>query len=228
MKTFKELKESLDRKPSGQKVFDTKIKGTKVLIHKEASGFVVYLDGDRLDAYKDLNSAKKAATEFVNMNEEVEELDELSKKTLGSYVKKSSQQFADRQSEKDATRVGPGTFKDKYDHIKGLNKTLAKRKAGMNKAIDKLTKEEVEELDELSKQKIQQYKNKADDQRRKWEKDQLTKGKSDVSDKQYIKRSKGVQSAQHRLTTIGPNIMQGTGDKRHKKIKNIHKIYDKG
>ena len=71
MKTFKELRESLGRNPSGKKVYDEKMGKHKVLIHKEVSGFVVYIDGDRLDDYDDLNSAKSAAAEFIKMNEEV-------------------------------------------------------------------------------------------------------------------------------------------------------------
>lgn len=75
MKTFKSLRESLDRKPSGKKVYDQKMGKHKVLIHDEAAGYVVYIDGDRLDDYDDLSAAKKAAAEFVKMNEDTQ-LDE--------------------------------------------------------------------------------------------------------------------------------------------------------
>ena len=36
-----------------------------VMIHKEKSGFVVYIDGDRLDAYKTQREAEKMAKQFV-------------------------------------------------------------------------------------------------------------------------------------------------------------------
>ena len=68
--------------------------------------------------------------------EEVEELAELSKKTLGSYVKAAS---------KDAEESGRNQehYGDQSDYDRG-----AKRQKGISKAVDKLTKEEVEPLDE--------------------------------------------------------------------------------
>ena len=65
MKTFRPLKEKLGRHPSGEMVFDKKIDKIPVMIHKEKSGFVVYIDGDRLDSYKTQNEAEKMAKEFV-------------------------------------------------------------------------------------------------------------------------------------------------------------------
>lgn len=35
------------------------------MIHKEKSGFVVYIDGDRLDAYRSQREAEKSAQQFV-------------------------------------------------------------------------------------------------------------------------------------------------------------------
>ena len=46
-------------------VFDKKIDRVPVMIHKEVSGFVVYIDGDRLDAYTTQREAERMATEFV-------------------------------------------------------------------------------------------------------------------------------------------------------------------
>lgn len=65
MKTFRDLRESLDREPSGQKVFDKKISGVPVLITKESNKFVVYIDGDRLDDYKTEREAQNMAQQFV-------------------------------------------------------------------------------------------------------------------------------------------------------------------
>jgi hypothetical protein len=69
--------------------------------------------------------------------EEVEQIDELSKKTLGSYIKKSSDSL-------DTHSYMAGKSGDDEDYIKSL-----KRKQGINKATDRLTKEEVD-LDEAS------------------------------------------------------------------------------
>jgi hypothetical protein len=61
-----EVNESRDREPSGKVVAKMNIKGSKVQINKEVSGFVVYIDGDRLDSYKSESEAKSAAKEFIN------------------------------------------------------------------------------------------------------------------------------------------------------------------
>lgn len=65
MKTFRQLREKLNRQPSGQMVFNKKMDRIPVSIHKEKLGFVVYIDGDRLDAYKTQKEAEKMAKQFV-------------------------------------------------------------------------------------------------------------------------------------------------------------------
>jgi glycine cleavage system protein P-like pyridoxal-binding family len=63
--TFAALRELTGRQPSGEMVFDKKIDRVPVMIHKEKNGFVVYIDGDRLDAYKTQKEAEKMAKEFI-------------------------------------------------------------------------------------------------------------------------------------------------------------------
>lgn len=66
MLTFKELREKRSRgMPPGQHVYDKKVKGITVMVHKEKNMFVTYVDGDKLDSFKDLRSAQKAGHEFV-------------------------------------------------------------------------------------------------------------------------------------------------------------------
>lgn len=65
MKKFSSIRELASRKPAGDMVFNKKINGFKVMIHKEVSDFVVYIDGDRLDKYKSQKEAEKMATEFA-------------------------------------------------------------------------------------------------------------------------------------------------------------------
>tara|TARA_Y100001935_G_C17042140_1_gene377781 strand:+ start:113 stop:331 length:219 start_codon:yes stop_codon:yes gene_type:complete len=65
MKTFLDLRELTGRKPEGKIVFNKKMKGVKVVIHKERNGFVTYIDGDRLDLYRSQREAEKAASEFM-------------------------------------------------------------------------------------------------------------------------------------------------------------------
>ena len=87
------------------------------------------------------------------MKEEVEELDELSKSTLGSYAKKASRDAvmtrkigADFENQAKKAR-SPG-MKAASDEISQKYKEKSwKRRDGVDKAVDRLTKEEVE-LDE--------------------------------------------------------------------------------
>ena len=74
--------------------------------------------------------------------EEVEELDELSKETLGSYVKKASRNLAGREYKRGA---------EKDTSTTNLQKSY-KRDMGISKAVDKLTKEEVDEAKLTDKQ----------------------------------------------------------------------------
>ena len=68
MKTNKELLSELKgRKPKGDVVFNKKVKRIPVLITKEKGSlpFVVYIDGDRLDAFKSQRDAEKSAMQVV-------------------------------------------------------------------------------------------------------------------------------------------------------------------
>lgn len=68
MKTYKELLAELaGRKPKGDVVFDKKVKRIPVMITKEKGSmpFVVYIDGDRLDAFKSQKDAEKSAMKVV-------------------------------------------------------------------------------------------------------------------------------------------------------------------
>lgn len=65
MKTFLQLRELAGRKPIGKVVFDKKINRIPVKVNNEKNKFVVYIDGDRLDAYNSQKEAEKAAIEFM-------------------------------------------------------------------------------------------------------------------------------------------------------------------
>jgi preprotein translocase subunit YajC len=96
--------------------------GFKGTVHKVEDGFVHINIGK--SKYGD--RIVKAPKRFVT-KEEVEEIDELSKGTLGSYVKKSNKELVSNPS-----------FNPKRDR-KTINRTK-----GIERAVDKLTKEEVE------------------------------------------------------------------------------------
>ena len=86
--------------------------------------------------------------------EEVEQIDELSKSTLGSYTKKASRDAtitrkigADfennaKRSRSPGMKAAANSLSDKY------KSKSWKRKAGIDKAVDRLTKEEVEQVQE--------------------------------------------------------------------------------
>ena len=79
-------------------------------------------------------------------------MDELSDKTLGSYIKKSSQS-ASVHAAGAVVAIGKQQPRDRA--------VVTKRKAGIGKAVDRLTKEEAEQVDELSKATLGSYIKKA-------------------------------------------------------------------
>lgn len=95
-------------------------------------------------------SAKK------DMKEEVEQLDEISKKTTGEYIKSASN---DKMSA--ANELGVKGAKLTIPDAQKLLGKINKRNAGISKAVDRLTKEETEQLDEISKKTLSSYVKKA-------------------------------------------------------------------
>jgi hypothetical protein len=99
--------------------------------------------------HKTLDAAKAWAAKHagkyphkIEVREEVEQIDELSKKTLGSYIKKAGGTSLDSAG---AHMADYGANKNPKSFKKGIN-----RAKGVMQAADRLTKEEVE-LDEASK-----------------------------------------------------------------------------
>jgi hypothetical protein len=112
----------------------------------------------------------------ANMEEEAEQIDELSKKTLGSYVKKASHdvatksaatgRYAERANKEEDDRKKTGDYsgyrqgrKDNETADKMFGKSW-KRRQGIAKAVDKMTKEEV--INEISDKVKAAYARKAD------------------------------------------------------------------
>jgi len=86
----------------------------------------------QVKAFVNSDAAKKHA-----LSEEVEELDELSKTTIGSYVKKAKSSIIGNAQ---VTGMSSAGAKSK----ERAEKTVQKRASGINKAVDRLTKEETE------------------------------------------------------------------------------------
>jgi|TARA_R110001632_G_scaffold44860_1_gene113960 hypothetical protein len=94
-------------------------------------------------------NAKKGGVEInPEMKEEVEQVDELKKSTLSSYIKKAAGQVsgasrAAKDFERDAERKRSPRKKDTDNRIaQNFRKTSIKRRDGIGKAADKLAKEE--------------------------------------------------------------------------------------
>lgn len=126
--------------------------GSKVTIHKgTGSGIVGHIGeirrkhkGDTNPSYTIFHGDNQAITasksQIKSVKESVEQIDELSKKTLGSYVKKATSDVGLAGFVKGTTVNDHSRSKD-YEDAATMNK---KRKMGIAKAVDKLTKESVE------------------------------------------------------------------------------------
>ena len=85
------------------------------------------------------------------MKEEVEEIEEVSKKTLGSYIKKATTSYGTRERmgkeyERDAKETPSGTEKNVNSRLAGaFQKGAAKRKAGIMKATDRLVNKKTDD-----------------------------------------------------------------------------------
>ena len=140
---------------------------------------------------EDLDDYSLEEIEEFMMSEEYKELDELSKASLGSYVKKSSRERG--FSGLAAGGSGAGT-RDQKDAVK----TMKKRQAGVIKAVDRLTKEETEVVKTNAKGiKHVNVKDKRDDQdvmepRAQGEKDFLAKLSVNATDEPAAKYKSGA------------------------------------
>lgn len=84
------------------------------------------------------------------VNEEKEELDEVSKATLGRYINKAKDQI-DAASWRSGYNAAKPNDPKSGKVIAAKERQLSKRHGGIELAVDKLTREEVEELDEADR-----------------------------------------------------------------------------
>jgi hypothetical protein len=112
-------------------------------------------------AKKDAKGIQRAGLRMsgikATQKEEVEQIDEISKSTLGSYIKKASHDVAAKGAftRHFADKSRAETAEQKHDIARKTMKKAdkmqdagMKRRANMAKAVDRLTKEDVEQLDE--------------------------------------------------------------------------------
>ena len=105
-------------------------------------------DKDKDKMVKRVSGITKASMRLAK--EEVEQLDELSKSTLGSYVKKASSSSHENSASNLASRAAYKLAKsDDSDAGEKDDRKSFMRSKSIGKAVDRLTKEEVEQLDEM-------------------------------------------------------------------------------
>ena len=154
----------------------------------------------------------------VPATEEVEHIDELSKKTMGSYIKKASgaekpknvmspknvplTKIAAYQGDSETGHFGSRFNQATYDKAERLHKN---RSQGITRAADKLAKEEVEQIEEISKAMAGRYINKAKNSidLTAWRQGYKEAGAGSPSkhmEKKLSKRHKGIETAVNKLT----------------------------
>jgi hypothetical protein len=133
---------------------------TKSFIEKEKAKAWKQLTRESVEEFTLEDYSVEELEDFM-MSEDFEQLDEVSKKTLGSYVNKAHDQLMKHTAAVNF-KSGRGD-KDvlSYTHEPTTARKTANRTKGVTTAISKLTKEEVEELDELSKATLGSYVKKA-------------------------------------------------------------------
>jgi len=63
---FRHLREKISKNmPKGDHVFDKKINGVTLMIHKDKGKFVTYIDNEKLDTYLTQREAEKMGREFI-------------------------------------------------------------------------------------------------------------------------------------------------------------------
>jgi hypothetical protein len=131
--------------------------GMQQILRKVVPGYAKKQINDKMDAGKfgktdadkDANYHRYKKVMDKVKKEEVEQIDELSKSTLGSYVKSAARDAS--ASRKLGADFQTAATKAKTDRTKASNTRLAdkfnnmaqKRHAGIGKAVERLTKEEV-------------------------------------------------------------------------------------
>jgi len=213
----KNYKSQLKSKPGEKAGFDSKKISTGTVYTKKPAKDEKPMKeaASQEDYVKEIEKAKKKANGEGNPDlakgsvtavkqESVEQIDELKKSTLASYVKKAShdvaakgaatRQFANdsEAARKDQNYTGAKKSMDKAD------KTFAKswkRREGMGKAVDRLAKEEVEHIEER----------------------ELTSGEMNKREKYVKSMKKGVDGFKSRYGDKAKEVMYATATKMAKK-----------
>lgn len=179
---------------------------------KERDSNYIKLDYARFKrAYKPENFY----SEEVMPDQTNKRLDELSKKTLGNYLKKSSTRMAKDLAKHEVSneRHESGLERSNWRAQEKRRRGIKNRQTGIERAVSRLTKESAEQLDELSKKTLRSYIKKATQRRRDHDnvagvfisgaEDALAKGDKKLANKQLDRADHHSRKA--RLRKIGIN-----------------------
>jgi hypothetical protein len=120
-------------------------------------GVVTKLDGDNVHIKSDNGKMYKGPLSYVSKLDESEQLDEISKSTLGSYIRKSVDDIGTRSSKiskdtEDALNSKDwDEMKEKTSALKRAMHKVANRKIGVDRATRALTNENLQEGFKISK-----------------------------------------------------------------------------
>ena len=140
-----------------------KIARLAAMMSKENKPFKEEIDSDLEDEMKATRQTKKSVADAKKkymtnpVKEEAEQVDEISKATMGRYINKAKDSIdtaSYRQGHKEAHGSSSGA----------LERKLSKRHSGIETAVKKLTREEAEQIDELSNKTLGSYIKKASTQ----------------------------------------------------------------
>ena len=151
---------------------------------------------------------------------EDEQIDEVSKATLGRYINKAKDSI-DTASYRQGHKEAHGSSS------KALEKKLTKRHKGISTAVNKLTKEDAEQIDELSKGTMGRYINKAADR---MSTQGVTAGLKIATDEKskknfdnITKRQKGISTAVSKLTKEEEDFVDSLNDADIEQIDELSK-----
>jgi hypothetical protein len=110
-------------------------------------------DAPQFKGKSDKERRDMAIAAYMQAKEEVEQVDELKKSTLGSYIKKASDDARNKSNDAIARHYTGRGYANAAFAQKMADNAAEKRKKGIRRAVDKLTREEIE-LDEAKDQYV--------------------------------------------------------------------------
>ena len=201
---------------------DEKLSGKQYKLDANHNGKLESDDFKMLRHEKESAQGEKKMAKYRKMTkEEVESLDELSKKTYGSYINKAANK-AGYHGYYGGLAFGSGA----PDYEDWHARKESKRLKGISRATEKLTKEEVESLDELKQSTYQSYHDKALTQK--------GRGKGLYAATKMLKKHKETEAAKmasakaeyHQGETHSLNTKKGIKQASRKVFKNTQVVHD--